>query len=145
MAVLWRQDLSIGVEQIDHQHKELFARINHLLNACTEGKGREEVGGVIGFLEEYVVTHFGHEEALMADHGYPEMREHKSFHAHFIQEFNLLKERFEKEGATIYFVIQVNQVVVDWLVGHIQRVDKKLGLFLQGREQEYKEVKSVKG
>ncbi|MDH4121535.1 MAG: bacteriohemerythrin [Deltaproteobacteria bacterium] len=133
MAVLWRNDLSIGVELIDNQHKELFVRINNLLDACTQGKGAEEVGSVIKFLEDYVVTHFTDEVGLMTKHRYPEIEGHKALHDQFIQGFNKLKDQFEKEGATINFVIQVNQVVVDWLVNHISRVDKKLGAFLKDK------------
>jgi len=133
MAVLWRNDLSIGVEAIDNQHKELFNRINTLLDACTQGKGAEEVGSVIKFLEEYVVVHFNHEQSLMTKYNYPEYEAHKAMHIKFVEDFSKLKQQFEKEGATINFVIQTNQVVVDWLVNHISRVDKKLGAFLKDK------------
>ncbi|MDH4224609.1 MAG: bacteriohemerythrin [Deltaproteobacteria bacterium] len=131
MAVLWRNDLAIGVDLIDAQHKELFVRINQLLDACTQGKGSEEVGGVIKFLEDYVVTHFGDEQNLMTKYQYPEYESHFAMHVKFVEEFQKLKGLFEKEGATINFVIQVNQVVVDWLVNHISKVDKRLGVFLK--------------
>jgi len=38
MAIEWTNDLATGVSEIDYQHKELFRRINSLLDACREGK-----------------------------------------------------------------------------------------------------------
>jgi hemerythrin len=34
----WTEDLSVGVETIDNQHKELFSRINSLADAIRLGK-----------------------------------------------------------------------------------------------------------
>lgn len=41
MPFEWREDLSIGVSDIDNQHKEL---IDSLLNAMRQGKARQELG-----------------------------------------------------------------------------------------------------
>ena len=58
VAIEWTADLATGVDEIDNQHKELFQRINNLLEACNHGKGKEEVKKVISFLEDYVITTF---------------------------------------------------------------------------------------
>ena len=34
----WTEDLTVGVEAIDNQHKELFSRINSLADAIRQGK-----------------------------------------------------------------------------------------------------------
>ena len=67
----WTNDLSAGVEQIDSQHKELIARINTLLDAMKQGRGRTEVGQTVSFLSDYVATHFGEEEKYMTSFCYP--------------------------------------------------------------------------
>jgi hemerythrin len=64
MAVAWTEELATGIEVIDDQHKELFRRIDGLLEACKAGKGREAVAGVLAFLENYVVEHFAAEEKI---------------------------------------------------------------------------------
>lgn len=43
MAIEWTDELATGVNKIDNQHKELFKRINNLLDACNQGKGKDEV------------------------------------------------------------------------------------------------------
>ena len=67
MAIEWTEDLATGVPEIDAQHKELFSRINRLLEACNQGQGRAEVGKTLAFLEEYVLIHFSTEEKIMTE------------------------------------------------------------------------------
>ncbi len=134
MAIQWTEDLATGVSIIDEQHKELFARINTLLEACSRGRGKEELGRVIQFLEDYVFTHFSEEETRMKKYNYPDYSSHKALHEEFIRNFTGLKEEFMKEGPAVYVVIKTNHVVVDWLTAHIKRVDKVLGTFLKDKE-----------
>ena len=58
MAIQWNEELATGVLEIDNQHKEIFARINRLLEASSQGKGKQEVGRMIDFLGDYVISHF---------------------------------------------------------------------------------------
>ena len=53
MAVQWSENLAVGVNMIDEQHKGIFSRINNLMNAMSQGKGKEEVGKVLEFLADY--------------------------------------------------------------------------------------------
>ncbi|MBI3397998.1 MAG: hemerythrin family protein [Deltaproteobacteria bacterium] len=133
MAIEWIEDLSVGVNEIDNQHKELFKRINNLLDACTQGKGKEEVGSVIKFLEDYIITHFNAEEAIQKKNGYPDYETHKGLHDEFRKNFSELKNRFETKGAGLYLVLLTNRTIVDWLINHIGKMDKAIGAFLKKR------------
>jgi hemerythrin len=133
MAIEWTSDLATGVHMIDEQHKELFRRISDLLEACGKGKGKQEVGNVIAFLEQYVVEHFAAEEQQMTSANYPLASAHKSQHHIFMENFSSLKRQFENEGAGVHIVVSTNQLVVDWLRKHIHKMDKELGLFLKSR------------
>ena len=44
MAMQWNENLAVGVDVIDNQHKGIISRINNLLNAMSQGKGKDEVG-----------------------------------------------------------------------------------------------------
>lgn len=140
MAIEWNDDLATGVDEIDNQHKELFKRINSLLDACTQGKGKGEVGKVLNFLEDYIVAHFNAEEAIQKKHSYPEYEPHKALHDEFRKNFAELKKQFEKEGAGLPLVLRTNRTVVDWLINHIGRIDKALGAFLKLRKRLEQEV-----
>lgn len=133
MAVEWKESLAVGVKEIDDQHKELFKRVNDLFEACNQGKGKEEVGKIINFLGDYVISHFNTEEKLQQKYNYPDYPSHKKEHELFIQEFTELKKQFEAEGPTGLFVIKINKKVIDWLIQHIGRVDKALGAYLKDK------------
>jgi hemerythrin len=129
----WTEDLSVGVETIDNQHKELFKRINSLVEAIKQGKCKAEITGVIMFLEDYALSHFGEEETCMEKYSYPPYKDHKEQHAIFMNNLSELRKELEDIGPSYVLSVTTNQVVVDWIIDHIARIDKKLGRFLQGK------------
>jgi hemerythrin len=130
MAIQWTEDLSTGVAEIDSQHKELFLRVNGLIEACNQGKGRNEVEKVIRFLEDYVAEHFSAEENYMVKFSYPGYGIHRAQHLEFMEKFTNLKNQLESDGAGVHIVVKTNHIVVDWLKNHIRKTDKILASFL---------------
>ena len=126
MAIGWRDDLLTGVREIDDQHRELFGRFGALLNACNEGKGNEEVLRLFTFLDEYVVSHFSAEERIMRSCGYPDYPEHRQQHQKFVRDLGELKQQFRDGGAGLSLVISTNQMMIEWLTRHIEKMDKEL-------------------
>jgi hemerythrin len=133
MAKEWTDDLSVGVELIDKQHKEFIAALNSLLDAMAKGKGREEINGLMQFIEGYVDAHFKLEEEYMRRFMYPKYHAHKAIHDGFKKEMEELKKEFGEKGEAIKLVIKVERNMLDWLFNHIKEVDKKLGAFLKGK------------
>ena len=43
MTYTWNKDLETGNPMIDRQHKQLISCINDLLDACSQGKGRDKI------------------------------------------------------------------------------------------------------
>ena len=134
MLVKWSPEYAVGVPEIDRQHQELFSKINDLLEACNRGEGKQVLGEVLAFLEEYVKVHFGTEEKAMIAQAYPEYAAHRGEHKEFIENFTRLKNKFEADGPGIWLVAQTNRVVVDWLINHITKTDTKLGAFLRAKQ-----------
>lgn len=134
MALEWKPELATGFAEIDNQHKELFKRVNDLLNAMKVGKGKDEVGKILKFLEDYTVYHFGNEENYMKKHSYPEYEGHKAQHDSLINDIKKMKEQFQKEGASSMMAIDIQKELGDWLMVHIGQIDKELGKFLNGKK-----------
>lgn len=136
MSIEWSASLSTGVGWQDGHHKELFKRINRLLDAMALGHGRQEVGRLFEFLDEYIVYHFEAEESAMAAHGYPAASSHATEHRNFVDDIGALRDEFSR-GVSSGLVIKVQRQVVDWLVNHIGGPDRRLGEFLlsAGAEQ----------
>lgn len=133
----WTADLSVGIEEIDEQHKELFSRINSLVAAIKGADCKSKIDGVISFLEEYAQTHFSLEEGFMMRAGYDEYEQHKRQHGIFLKALSDIKVQAATprvQGASYDLSVTTNQVVVDWIRSHIMTVDKRLGAFLETRQ-----------
>lgn len=135
MAIQWRESLSIGVEAIDAQHKELLQRFDDLLCACKEGKATGELCGLLDFLSQYVRTHFNDEEAIQRLHRYPAYEEHKREHESFVARLKALQREISNDGVAVHHVMETNNMLLKWLTDHISVVDKQLGHFLHSSRQ----------
>lgn len=133
MKVEWREHLSVGVEEIDAQHRSLFEKFNNLMEAYDQGKEGEEVVRLFGFLDKYINTHFADEERLQKRLGYPDYERHREQHRKFISELDAMKERLSSEGITRLFAAAVNRIMTGWLIEHISGMDRAFGKF--AREQ----------
>ena len=135
MGIKWRESLSIGLEEIDSQHKELLQRFDVLLTACEEGKGIQELKKTLDFLDEYVLLHFNDEEVLQRLHAYPDYAEHRKEHETFISRIMRLREEIDKDGVALHHLIETNDLMFKWLISHISKADKALGVFLKTVER----------
>lgn len=133
MPITWTEDLTVGILEIDSQHKELFERINVLFEACNQGKGRTEISNTIAFLEDYVDVHFGTEERSMAQTQFPGRAAHVAQHVLFRKNLSTIKHQLEEEGPGIHVIILTNHMVIDWLRTHIRTLDKSYGAYMQDR------------
>ncbi|MBI5101979.1 MAG: hemerythrin family protein [Nitrospirae bacterium] len=134
----WTEDLSVGVDLIDEQHKELFRRINDLVKSIKNHACKFTIGETIGFLEEYAERHFAEEEKYMVMYDYPEYDLHRKQHKVFLSNcLELKKELAGLEGGgrpgSYELSVETNRVVVDWIAQHIFTVDRKLGAYLRAR------------
>ena len=129
----WTEELSVGVDTIDSQHRELFRAFNALLRDA-DSPSPEEIHGMLGFLEDYVVSHFGMEELYMRRLTYPGYPGHKTEHTTFIGRFYDLRDEIDAQGATPEAADKLGRFLGDWLVDHIGNVDKALGAFMQRKE-----------
>lgn len=133
MAYVFTKDLETGVAQIDNQHKSLFNAMNKLADACVQGKGRDEVNKTLKFLNDYIITHFNDEEKLQAQYHYPEKAKHRTYHEQFKASVKNMIDEYNREGASLVLLGEINQKVGMWLLNHIKREDVKLGAFLKDK------------
>ncbi|MBI5307973.1 MAG: hemerythrin family protein [Planctomycetes bacterium] len=103
MLFVWDKGLEIGNDEIDNQHKEIFKRVNKLLSAMADGRGKETIGNLIAFLTEYVAIHFNAEEALMRKHSYTDYLQHQMQHKQFTGDVLRLKQGTKVTIHVAYF------------------------------------------
>jgi len=130
----WTGKLSIGIPAIDRQHKELFKRINKLVLAIKQHRCKEEIDDTIKFLDDYARVHFSAEEKHMRETGYAGLEEQREDHKKYLAALAELKEQASLPrvpGSTYDLSATTNQVVVDWIIDHIMKIDMKFGKYLK--------------
>ncbi|MGD0584886.1 MAG: bacteriohemerythrin [Oryzomonas sp.] len=131
MKVEWQDYLSVGVEEIDRQHRLLLDKYNAFFTAYSEGRADEEVIRLLGFLEEYVATHFADEESLQQRIGFPDFQRHRNQHLELTRKVAELKERLETKGAASDLVASTGLLMTGWLIEHISVMDRAIGRFMK--------------
>ncbi len=132
----WNKKLETGIASIDSQHRELFVRINNLVKAIKEHRCKDEIDGVLKFLDDYARIHFAEEERQMRKANYAGYEEQRQEHTKYLDALRELKEQAAQprvHGSSYDLSATTNQVVVDWIVDHIVKVDMKFGEFLRGK------------
>ncbi len=121
----WSDQLSTSVVSMDKQHQRLIKLINDLNAALSEGRSREMIGTILNELADYTVTHFRAEEELMQRAKYPDFESHKPLHIAFVKKVTDFKSDFESGRGMVSRDLMI--FLKDWLVDHIQMIDKKYG------------------
>jgi hemerythrin len=130
--LVWTQALSVGVEEIDAQHRELFRRAARLLDGIQRGEP-EELGELVLFLHQYAVEHFGAEEEQMRRTRFPGYARHKAEHDRFVSDLLALAREHERSGAGAFASLKVSHWLTAWLREHVSGTDAELGKFLLRR------------
>lgn len=125
--VVWNEELSVGIQEIDEQHKVLVALLNQLHDAIRHRHGNDAAGEILERLAEYTKVHFTVEESLMRILGYPGYDEHKLHHEDLIRQMNELREKMRTGHASISF--ELLYFLRNWLTNHIQEGDQRYVAF----------------
>ena len=133
MNFVWTKNLSVGVKEIDIQHRVLFAKINDLVRAIDSKESAVNIEEFFDFLEGYVSSHFSMEQKAMSVYKYPDRTAHLDQHSIFNLAICELRTFFQENGATEELTAKLKEKLCDWLVDHVSEVDKKLGAFLKPR------------
>lgn len=125
-------DLETGNRLVDSQHRQLFDAVNRLMDACSAGKGRDQIRTTITFLSDYVVKHFQDEEKLQLQAHYPDYAAHKKFHTEYRRQLAATAQELIQEGPTMRALGDLNRAVAV-LITHIRTDDKRMARFVQGQ------------
>jgi hemerythrin-like metal-binding domain len=117
-----------GIDLIDQEHTRLFelAQETHdlLYDSFLVDKS-DKIVELVSELINYTRTHFAHEEEYQKSIQYPYITQHAAQHRQFedrLAEFDLSGSEDEQDE----IAQDLLDFLTDWLINHIQRVDKKL-------------------
>lgn len=133
MLLKWDDAIITGIEEIDEQHRELFEKINHLIETLEVDGSDENFFNAINYLKEYAFNHFSSEEKYFEEYDYPEKEEHKDEHRLFEKKIIEIEEKGKIFGSAIHLSIELNAYLLNWWYIHIKNFDKKLAKFLKAQ------------
>ena len=107
---------TLGIEEIDRQHRQLFDCLEHLEAWVGKGYGVAAACATVLSLQKYISNHFQYEESLLRSHAYPKLQEHIEEHrkiraqvAHYAQQVT--------DGGDVSSELCL--LVRNWLLTHI--------------------------
>lgn len=125
----WNRKMSVGLDELDNDHKELIRIINQLGADYQDEERRVAVRQSLIALRRYAEYHFAREENVMMACGYPELEEHQGEHRNFVQRIQELTRRFDADPEAMAEVVNEDLLsfLRAWLGHHIMIEDKAYG------------------
>ncbi len=125
----WRPNLSLGVAEIDADHKALIEILNRLFYMVKAGDERPEIAGVLHELGDYCAGHFQREEALMRRVGYGGLERHAKLHDVLRRQVATWTVAYldDPDG---FDIAGFYDFVSDWLLVHVLTEDMRLRPYL---------------
>jgi len=133
-TIEWRDEMSVGIAQLDDDHKGLIAIINRLGEANSgDERDKSALSPAFRALRQYMKVHFAREEEAMRAAHYPGLESHRPQHADFIEEINDMASRFEAGNET-ELLDDLTVYLRDWLINHIMLEDMEYKPYLSGSD-----------
>ncbi len=131
MAVEWKPEMSVGIGEIDVQHRKIIGKLKELSEALEKKESPEATAGIVKFLAVYIEEHFRTEEMFMLKYIYPDFKDHQDKHIGFLKRIGILDDQIRENKLKGDELYNESLAVYNWFVLHIDNTDKKMGNFLR--------------
>ena len=124
MSLVWREQLSVGNDSIDSDHKHLIEIVN-LAEHSLLAKSRAELTSALAQLLQYSKVHFSREEKFANAVGYPDVAVMHASHEALIEKLQQITQELDgnlKTSVVEGFVTFLRE----WLVNHVIKEDMLL-------------------
>lgn len=124
VLIEWKKHYSVGVDAVDHEHRELIDLINQLHEDLIAGSREAQVSAFLGEIFRAISAHFALEELFMRQHAYDQAAEHKQAHEALLEQIRDIMDDFEadREGASRKLSARLD----DWFTVHFKTHDARL-------------------
>jgi len=125
MALLqWKPQYSVGIEAVDHEHRELIDLVNRLHDELPRQGATSTVEGFFGDLFMGISAHFALEERFMREHGYDQFLQHKTDHERLLDDIRDIME--EAVGSQETSMSLLSSRLDAWFSRHFETHDARL-------------------
>ena len=121
--VAWDDSWSVGVEEIDRQHRKIVDMINRLETARANGQSATVIGAIMEEILQYTDYHFGLEELYFDEFKYADTDRHKAAHRALSVQARAFQRSLTQGHTNIGD--EVTRFLQDWLAIHIKGSDQQ--------------------
>jgi len=122
----WRDEYLLGVAELDHEHKDLFRRLNELHEELGRDMDAKRVAGCLGEIYARVDAHFALEENYMRENKYSGYAKHKKHHDNFLDELREVSEQLLSAGIDPARRDALETKLRDWVLAHFTTTDREM-------------------
>lgn len=123
--IAWRSEFETGVDDVDHEHRELVELINQLHAQLGGDAEPATISAFLGEVFARISAHFALEESVMRKHDYDQYLEHKTDHEKLLDDIRDIMDEFET-GKYAAYDEALAVAVHDWFVDHFKTKDARL-------------------
>ena len=127
MPIFWRDEMGVGDDLIDSDHRYLICLINTVELSMREKEDNQTILMAIDQLEQYTQRHFSGEEALQMRIGYPQRMAHHQRHGELMAQLGQFKQKIAKlridSDHYHHTVAGLIDFLRKWLLDHVIRED----------------------
>lgn len=123
VVVLWDKNFSVGVENLDEQHKNIINILNDLYTAIQEKKGNATLYLYFCELIEHATVHFACEETYMQEMEYAGFFDHRIEHDAILDK--LIQHKKTYEVCETFLSTEHLQFMRAWMIHHMAFSDQK--------------------
>lgn len=121
----WTQACRIGIDMLDYEHQDLFARLNELHEELLTHDERGRIEACLGEIHARMAAHFALEEKFMQEKKYANYREHKAEHDRLLDEFGEFMMRFARNPDLGYGAAE-QLTLKRWVIEHVLTSDRRM-------------------
>ena len=122
--ITWRDEFSVGVDAVDHEHREMIDLINALDEAMEKEADHNAIVGTLGEIYARIAAHFALEEKVMRDARYSALASHKQDHEVLLDELLDVIDSVDADGR--YDRVDLSRTLDLWFSDHFRTHDAKL-------------------
>ena len=119
----WEDSYSVGVNEIDKQHRVIIEVINELITEISAKPSEENIVGIIHKLLNYKDYHFKTEEKYFDMYNFEGADEHKKEHIKFGEKIAEMEKEYKEDVIKLAF--ELVDFLEDWLINHLINKDQE--------------------
>jgi len=122
----WNNEASVGIPEMDAQHRRLIILLNQLVKVAQSG-GIGDGASALAEIMQYAERHLQQEELVLRVRGYPGYADHKAEHDAYRKKVASLQALAGRRD----FAVRLTNLVTEWWRFHILVTDQQYARYFR--------------